>query len=31
MIYVAEEEEEEEECVVRVRVRSLLNAKYVHT
>lgn len=29
MIYVAEEEEEE--CVVRVRVRSLLNAKYVHT
>lgn len=30
MIYVAEEEEEEE-CVVRVRVRSLLNAKYVHT
>lgn len=29
MIYVAEEEEEER--VVRVRVRSLLNAKYVHT
>lgn len=28
MIYVAKEEEE---CVVRVRVRSLLNAKYVHT
>lgn len=28
MIYVAEEEEE---CVVRVRVRPLLNAKYVHT
>lgn len=29
MIYVAGEEEEE--CVARVRVRSLLNAMYVHT